>query len=159
MSTTKAMPRVWRARCGVDGSRWVAEMHDDIPPPNGSFCPDCQARRLTAPGVLHWTADRPKTNPAERATHCVYASGCLWNCVTQCGDGRAKIPLEERQRRLRERVAEEQQPRAATLVTSFVEMTYWHCEACGWSQPSVGAPETCEMCGAEDMTQEGSTDA
>jgi hypothetical protein len=48
----------WRATCGVDGSRWVAEMiDDDNPPAGGSFCPDCQARQMMAPGVLHWKAD------------------------------------------------------------------------------------------------------
>lgn len=51
---------IWRATCGVDGSRWTAEMHDDNDPPRGgTFCPDCQARHLMAPGVLNWKADAP----------------------------------------------------------------------------------------------------
>lgn len=48
----------WRATCGVDGSRWIAEMKDDSkPPPGGSFCPDCQERKMVAPGVLNWKVD------------------------------------------------------------------------------------------------------
>lgn len=52
---------IWRATCGVDGSRWTAQMKDDAnPPAAGSFCPDCQARGMKAPGVLNWVADPPR---------------------------------------------------------------------------------------------------
>lgn len=35
-----------------------------------------------------------------------------------------------------------------------IEVTYWVCGSCGWSQPSAGEPDRCEMCGEEDMTPE-----
>lgn len=51
---TMKKEKIWGATCGVDGSRWIATMIDDTPPKGGSFCPDCQKRRMIAPGVLHW---------------------------------------------------------------------------------------------------------
>lgn len=46
----------WVARCGVCLSAFAIQNADcqDHPAPNGSFCPDCKARGLMAPGVLNW---------------------------------------------------------------------------------------------------------
>ena len=54
---TAARDDDWVAVCGVcEGSFVVAKVDSaDNPAPHGSFCPDCQARRLIAPGVLHWS--------------------------------------------------------------------------------------------------------
>jgi len=46
----------WVATCGVCEGNFV--IHEDgsdkNPYPHGSFCPDCRAKRLMAPGVLNW---------------------------------------------------------------------------------------------------------
>ena len=46
----------WVAECGVDGANFViaCDGSGQNPAPHGSFCPDCRARGLIAPGVLHW---------------------------------------------------------------------------------------------------------
>lgn len=46
----------WVAECGVcDGNFALrADDSEDNPAPHGSFCPDCRALGLIAPGVLHW---------------------------------------------------------------------------------------------------------
>lgn len=42
----------YRATCGVCRAVWAREERE---PPKPCFCPDCQERKLTAPGVLTWT--------------------------------------------------------------------------------------------------------
>lgn len=56
---------IWRARCGVDSSRWTAKMKDDRDPAKMSFCPDCQKRGMIAPGVLNWKADPTQAGELE----------------------------------------------------------------------------------------------
>lgn len=56
---------VWRATCGVCDAAWKVPQGDN-PAPHGSFCPDCQARGMKAPGVLHWSAT-PTPDPVKEA--------------------------------------------------------------------------------------------
>lgn len=46
----------WVATCGVCMGNFsiAAEDCPDNPSSSGTFCPDCRARRMKAPGVLHW---------------------------------------------------------------------------------------------------------
>jgi hypothetical protein len=46
----------WIAECGVCEGNFVitAEDSPEIPSKSGTFCPDCRANNLKAPGVLHW---------------------------------------------------------------------------------------------------------
>lgn len=46
----------WVASCGVCYGNFVllARTYPDNPSASGTFCPDCRARKLIAPGVLHW---------------------------------------------------------------------------------------------------------
>jgi hypothetical protein len=46
----------WVAWCGVCGAGFAVRLADspENPHPNGCFCPDCQGRKLMAPGVLNW---------------------------------------------------------------------------------------------------------
>jgi hypothetical protein len=46
----------WVATCGVCNSDFSVRASDspNIPSKSGTFCPDCRARGLMAPGVLHW---------------------------------------------------------------------------------------------------------
>ena len=53
---TEALDDDWVAECGVCSADFVVRASDSLenPQPHGGFCPDCRARRLIAPGVLHW---------------------------------------------------------------------------------------------------------
>lgn len=50
---------MWRAICGVCSAGWKAGPMETNPAPNGSFCPDCQDKKMMAPGILNWFADKP----------------------------------------------------------------------------------------------------
>jgi hypothetical protein len=50
-------PDDWVSTCGVCGEFFAVRSEDapeGNPFPHGTFCPDCQAKGLVAPGVLHW---------------------------------------------------------------------------------------------------------
>lgn len=57
------MPGVCRAECGVCRAAWKVENQQENPAPHGSFCPDCRAGKLTAPGVLNWKPELFKWEP------------------------------------------------------------------------------------------------
>lgn len=46
----------WVATCGVCEGNFAVRAADvpENPAPHGSFCPDCRAKKLMAPGVLYW---------------------------------------------------------------------------------------------------------
>lgn len=69
----------WRAKCGVCGSAWIAEMKDDADPCAMSFCPDCKSRGLMAPGVLNWKADPIQAGEVEYLSWDRTPSGRLLN--------------------------------------------------------------------------------
>jgi len=60
---------MWRAKCGVDGSCWSVES-DVNPAPSGSFCPDCRAQKLAAPGVLNWRSDDERKKETQHLLRC-----------------------------------------------------------------------------------------
>lgn len=51
-----ALPDDWVSECGVCEGNFVVRAADSEanPGPHGTFCPDCKATGLKAPGVLHW---------------------------------------------------------------------------------------------------------
>jgi MinD superfamily P-loop ATPase len=63
---TAALDDDWVSECGVCNSPFAIRASDcddnENPFPHGTFCPDCRARGLKAPGVLHWSKRREQTN-------------------------------------------------------------------------------------------------
>lgn len=53
---TEQLDDDWTSFCGVCLADFVIAAKDSVdnPSASGTFCPDCRARGMKAPGVLHW---------------------------------------------------------------------------------------------------------